>query len=284
MRKTRSFFVVGILGTLALVPQTITPARAQNIALPPGVVFFDGHRYLLPEAAVAKNADAVRALIAAGNALGMVRGNTYGNQTHLTLGQSTHRWRVVASGTMNGQQANVIVDMDYRLPAVRQQITRADKTTEITVANGHFAWDESKPGIYSGPAKTTSADRFLQQYLLPPAVIQLGEPAAETIKVATNAAGLRELTIPAPEFNSQLKATLDKDGHVTHTEMMVAGKLYSGDYSDYQGDMMEYHVYFPHRITLKVNGSVTADLTVSEHWIGRYMVFPVPQQVASVTK
>src|SRR5262245_37506762 len=247
MRRTRSLILIGMLGAMALIPQTISPARAQNIPLPPGVVFFDGHRYLLPEAAIAKNADAVRALIAAGNALGMVRGNTYGNQTHLALGQSTHRWRYVATGTVNGEQVKVIMDWDYRLPAVRRQVTHADKSTTITVANGHFAWDESKQGVYSSPAKTTSADRFLEQYLLPPAVIQLGEPPTETIKIATNAAGLRELTIPAPEFNSQLKATLDKEGNVTHTEMMVQGKLYSGDYSDYQGDMMEYHVFFPHR-------------------------------------
>lgn len=281
MRKINHLLLLGMLGALAFVPHSLTPAQAQNIPLPPGVVFFEGHRYLLPEAAIAKNADAVRALIAAGNALGMVRGNTYGNQTHLTLGQSTHRWRYVASGMVNGEQADVIMDFDYRLPAVRRQVTHPDKTTTITVANGHFAWDESKPGVYSGAAKTTSPERFIEQYLLPPAVIQLGEPAAETIKVATNAAGLREFTIPAPEFNSQLKATLDKDGHVTHTEMLVQGKLYSGDFSDYQGDMMEYHVFFPHRIVEKVNGMTIADLTVSEHWLGRYMVYPVPQQVAS---
>src|SRR5882762_10056049 len=117
MSITKSLLVAGIAAVSAFVVQAAAPVFAQNIPLPPGVVFFEGHRYLLPEAAVTKNADAVRALIAAGNALGMVRGNTYGNQTHLTLGQSTHRWRYVASGTMNGQQVNVILDMDYCLPA-----------------------------------------------------------------------------------------------------------------------------------------------------------------------
>src|SRR5258705_12928313 len=116
MLNTRSVLLLAMLGGLALAPQTMTPALAQNIPLPPGVVFFDGHRYLLPEAAIAKNAEAVRALITAGNQLGMVRGNTYGNQTHLALGNSTHRWRDGATGRMNGGQVKVTMGMDYRLP------------------------------------------------------------------------------------------------------------------------------------------------------------------------
>jgi len=280
MRNTTKLMIAGI-AALAVPVVALAPVWGQNIALPPGVVFFEGHRYLLPEAAVAKNAAAVSALITAGNQLGMVRGNTYGNQTHLALGNSTHRWRYVATGMMNGEQVKVTMDMDYRLPAVRTQIEHANKTTEITVANGHYAWDESKPGVYSGPAKTASWERLLPIYMLPPAVIQLGDPAAETIKLATNSAGLRELTIPAPQFKSELKATLDKEGLVSHTEMMVQGKLYSADYSQYEGDMMEYHVYFPHRIIQKVDGKVVADLTASEHWSGRYMVYPVPKEVAS---
>src|SRR3954470_15707727 len=168
MRNTTKLMIAGI-GTLAVPVMALAPVWAQNIPLPPGVVFFEGHRYLLPEAAVAKNAPAVSALIAAADAMGMVRGNTYGNQTHLALGNSTHRWRYVATGTMNGEQVKVIVDMDYRLPAVRTQIEHANKTTEITVANGRYVWDESKPGVYSGPGKTTPAERLLQLYVLPPA-------------------------------------------------------------------------------------------------------------------
>ena len=41
--------LLAMLGGLMLSPQTMTPALAQNIPLPPGVVFFEGHRYLLPE-------------------------------------------------------------------------------------------------------------------------------------------------------------------------------------------------------------------------------------------
>ncbi len=280
MSKTKTTLLAGVAGLVMVAAMAAAPARAQNIPLPPGVVFFEGARYLLPEAAVAKNANAVKALIAASNAMGMTRGNTYGNQTHVTLGQSTHRWRFVGTGMLNGEQVKVTFDMDYRLPAVRTQVERANKTTEITVANGRYAWDESKLGVFSAAAKTPSIDRLLQAYILPPAVVQLGEPAAETIKLSTNAAGLRELTVPAPGFKSELKATLDKNGFVTHTEMMFGGKLYSGDYSQYEGDMMEYHVFFPHKIVQKVDGKVVADLTISESWSGRYMVYPVPKEVA----
>jgi hypothetical protein len=281
MSIAKVLLIAGIAGMAgAAIAQTAAAPPTPAIPLPRGVVFFEGARYALPAAAVANNAPAVSALIAAGNALGMVRGNTYGNQTHRTIGHSTHRWRYVASGTLNGEQVNITVDMDYRLPAIRTQLERAGKPIEITAANGKYAWDESRPGVYSGPAKTTSAERFLPMYLLPQAVIHLAEPAAETIKVA-QVSGLRELTIPVPHFKSEMKATLDAKGLVTRTEMRVNGKLYTTEFSDYQNDKMDYHVFFPHRIVQRVDGMPHADLTVSEHWTGRYMIWPLPVEVAA---
>jgi hypothetical protein len=271
--------IAGLLGTVSAQAQTAAPP-APSIPLPEGVVFFDGLRYALPEAAATNNAPAVRALIAAGSALGMVRGNTYGNQTHRTIGHSTHRWRYVASGTLNGEQVNITVDMDYRLPAIRTQLQRAGGPMEITAANGKYAWSETELGRYSGPSETPSAEQFLPMYLLPQAVIHLGEPEAETISLAETG-GMRELTIPVPHFNSEMKATLDAEGFITRTEMSVSGKLYTTEFSDYQNDKMDYHVYFPHRIVQQVDGMPYADLTISEHSIGRYMIWPVPAEVAS---
>jgi hypothetical protein len=276
--------VAALAGTLTVAAQTApAPAAAgpaqPNIPLPRGVVFFDGARYALPEAAVINNAPAVRALIAAGNALGMVRGNTYGNQTHRTIGHSTHRWQYVATGTMNGEQVKVTMDMDYRLPAVRTRVERAGKPIEITVANGRYAWDESKLGVYSGAAKTSSAERLLPIYLFPQAVIHLAEPESTTIKVA-EVGGMRELTIPVPHFKSEMKATLDAKGFPVRTEMRVNGKLYTSEFSNFENDKMDYHVYGPHRILLKVDGTTYADLTASEHSVGRYMIYPVPVEVA----
>jgi hypothetical protein len=56
--------------------------------------------------------------------------------------------------------------------------------------------------------------------------------------------------------------------------------VYSADYGDYTNDMMDYHVYFPHSIIQKVDGEVVTDLTVTEHWIEPYLIFPPPKEIA----
>ena len=247
-----------------------TPAK-----LPPGVIVVDGYKYHLPEEAL-KNLDAVRALITVGDALGMIRNNTYGGATHYTVGEATDGWEYHATGTVGGQKASLIVGLDYRLPAIRYEAKRGE-ATELWAAAGKLSWEESKPGVYSGAAKASAEERLMQIYLLPPAVVTMGRQAADKIKLGTRD-GLRELTIPIAAYASDLRAVLDAKGHPVHTEMAVGGKLYSADYGDYgETDTMEFHVYFPHKIVQKVDGAVTADLVVSEHWINPYLVWPIPQ-------
>jgi hypothetical protein len=256
------------IGVAACFAGTATPALAQ--AAP---VVIDGSRYLLPQGA-AKNLDAVRALIAASDALGMTRAIVR------TLGGSTQSLQYKATGTMGGQPVSAVVAaFDYRLPSIRLDVTRPDKSREITVANGDVSWDESKPGIFLQPGKTAAADRLLPLWLLPPAVVHAGVAAAETMTLAQKGAGVRELTIPVPRFRTDLRATLNAKGEVTHTEMSVGGKLYSGDFANYQNDRLDYHLYFPHRIVLKVDGTTVADLTLSEHISGPYAVWPVPAEM-----
>ena len=58
-------------------------------------------------------------------------------------------------------------------------------------------------------------------------------------------------------------------------------KLYSGDYSNFTNDQMDYHVYGPHKIVQKVDGKVVTDLTLEYHWTIPYLVFPTPKELAS---
>lgn len=266
------------------------------------LVVIDKFKYDLP-AGAAKNVDAVRALIAASDALGMLRQNAYVGATHNVLGSSTNQWTYFANGTMNGEPASVRVDWDYKVgaarmgsdlaPGIRMQVERDAKRKmdgmhvnssscvdckEVVVASGDLSWDESKPGVFKQAGKTSAAERLLQIYLMPPAAVILGAKAADTIKLG-NKGGLRELTIPVPQYKSELKATLNAKGEIVHTEMTVDGKLHSADFSEYQNDLMDFHVMFPHKIVQKVNGNTVADLTVNGHNTGRYMVWPVPKEL-----
>ena len=88
------------------------------------------------------------------------------------------------------------------------------------------------------------------------------------------------ISLPAP-FNANLVATVDNTGQPTHTEIAFGGKTYTGDFTNYSNDHMDYHVYGPDHIVEKVDGTVTADLTVEYHWTDPYMVFPTPSQIAT---
>jgi hypothetical protein len=265
MRRTSLIAAAfAMLGALA-----VPTAGAWAQAAPPVVI--DGTPYVLP-AGAANNVDAVKVLIASTDAMGMLRGVVR------TLGGATHSFQYKATGTVGGQNASVVVGFDYRLPAIRMDVTYADKTRQITVASGNLSWDESKPGVFSQAGKTTAADRLMPLWLLPPAVVLEGAAGAATLKVAT-VNGAKQITIPLPRYMTQLVATLDTKGNVTHTEMNVGGKLYSADLSNYQDDKLDFHVYFPHRIVEKVDGNAVADLTLSEHTVGPYLVWPIPQQI-----
>ena len=250
------------------------PPVAATAPLPPGVIVIDGYKYALPESAKA-NLDATRALIAVSDALGATRDNSYGGATHVVLAGTLDGWEYTGTGTMGGQPAKVVFGVDYRFPAIRMDITRGT-AREVIVASGDLAWDESKPGVYSGPAKTSVQERLVQGYLLPGAVVTFGRQAVDKIKLG-NKNGLRELTIPVAKMGTDLRATIDAASHVVHTEMTVGGKVYSADFSgNWTNDGLDWHIYFPSKIVLKTDGAVTADLNVTEHWANPYLIWPVP--------
>jgi hypothetical protein len=251
------------------------PARA----VPTGI---DGLFYDLP-AGSDKNVEAVRALIAASDALGMTRrgGMCPSNANCLGAITASHEYR--GNGTWNGIKSDlVVVDFDYRLPAVRTDITGADKKRVVTVAANGLAWDEKTPGVFDKQSIETVADRLVPVYLLPHAVVYFGGLAADKVKVNVSASGIRTLTIPLPApVATNLVAVLDAKDFPVHTEIALAGRIYTGDFANFTNDHMENDVHGPAHILEKVNGDVTSDLSVEYHWTDPYMVFPTPKQIAA---
>jgi hypothetical protein len=256
----------------ALIALAGGPAWAQRAVQ----MEIDGIPYLLP-AGAAKNVDAVKVLIAAAEAQGMIR-----NIVRI-VGDSAMMVQYRATGTMAGEKVSLTVGLDYRLPAVRMDVTHADKTREITVASGDLSWDEVTPGVFKQAGKTSAAERLMPLWLLPPFIIHEGALHPETIKITTRD-GMREISVPLERYKTELKATLNAANQVIHTEMAVGGKLYTADFSAYETDPMPYHVFFPHKIVEKVDGAVVADLTLSEHLANPYLVWPIPQQLKTAAK
>jgi hypothetical protein len=255
---------LGVMTLTAVTALAAGPAAAQGLTQ----VVIDTVPYVLP-ADAANNVDAVRALIATAQAQGLIR-----NVVRTLVGTiQTMEFR--GTGTMDGQNMSFVVSYDYRLPAIREDVTMANKARTVSVASGDLSWDESKPGVFTQAGKTSAAERLMPLWLLPSFVVYQGAETAGQIKLTTTG-GMRVLTIPVPRYKTELKATLNTEDQIVRTEMSVGGKLYSADFSNYGEDRMQYHVYFPHKIVEKVDGQTVADLTVESHVPGPYAVWPVP--------
>jgi hypothetical protein len=255
-----------------------------------------------------KNADAVRVLIKVAQSTGQWRDNQYGGgaSRYLVLGDTTPKKRIVGTGTWNGAKADVRMEWDYRIPAVRFYVTGADKKTEIWAASdprvkpggqtGHLeqpelfgggaiagvqlaAWKEQTPGVYGGASSMTAEELLTLAYLMPSGVVHAGRDAADKMKLSKD--GQRDvLTIPVEALGgANLVATLDTDGRPVHTEINLKGKVYSGDFDNFLNDRGDYEVYFPTNITLKQDGKALAEWALEYHHTNPYLIFPVPAEV-----
>ncbi len=272
--RNRNKLVIGLAAVAAAMSVAASPSWADRTNI-------DGYYYELPKGSDA-NLDAVRALILASDGMGQTRrGSNAAGSTTNSLGGITASYEYKGSGTFNGAKADVVsIHFDYRIPAVRTDVTYADGKRVVTVAADGVTWDESTPGLFSAASKESVADRLLPVYLLPPAVVFLGQKVADKITVARNQNGDQVLTIPVADLGSDLKATIGADGHVSATEIAYKGKVYSGEYSEYLNDHMDYHVFGPHKIVQKVDGQVVTDLELEYHWTNPYMLFRTPKEVA----
>jgi len=275
-----SLSVLAMVGSVTGSTAQTAPQAAQTLGS--NSIIVDGYRYggNLPVGAD-KNLDALRVLIKASDAMGMLRANHNGAAQWLLLGDSTAGWMLDGDGKWNGVDSHVQIGVDYRVPGVRAEITSVDKKThQITVVADKLAWDEKTPGVFGGQAANSVNDRLVLAYLLPPAVVILGRDAIANVKVVKQ--GSRNvLTIPVPRLVADLVATLDADGHPVHTSIAYNGHTYTGDFGQILSDRMDFMVYFPHHIVLQTDGKETASLDLNWHQADPYLVFPVPKEVAS---
>ena len=279
MRKQFGLYATTAVGALVAVATLTSPAWAVRTEI-------DGYFYDLPQDAYKNNAEAVRLLVEVSDALGFTRnqpiaGNPPTGGPANCLGCLTPKFELKGTGTYGGvEKASVVIDFDRRVPAVRADITGADKKRTVTVAMKDVSWDETTPGAGAKASTAPATDRLLPVFLLPSEVVYSGLAAADKIKV-TSQGNLRTLTIPVAQYNSNLIATIDRSGFPVKTEMTVGGKVYTGEYTEFDNDHMDNHVFMPSRIVQKVDGKVITDLSLDFTWTDPYMVFQVPKEVAS---
>lgn len=272
--------LVSIAGGVAAVAMLTAPAWAVRTEV-------DTYFYDLPADVMKTNAEAVRALIEISDAHGMTRnqpipGAAPAGGPANCLGCLTPSFEFKGTGTYGGvEKVNVVWDFDRRKPAIRVDMaTIADKKRTVLVAMEKTSWDETTPGIGAKASTVPALERLIPVFLLPTEVVFSGIKAADKIKLAS-AGSLRTLTIPVPEYGTNLIATFTRSGYVTKTEMTWGGKVYTGEYSGFTNDRMDNHTYMPTHIVQKVDGKVITDLTMEYHWVAPYMVFQVPKELAS---
>jgi hypothetical protein len=238
----------------------------------------DGYFYDIVPAGGEKNIEAVRALITASDAHGLTRNN---GAAVNCFGCTLPSFELKGSGTYGGvEKVDVVIDFDYRYQAIRTDATNAAaKTRTVAVANKGQTWDESAPGIFAKASSEPALERLLPVYLLPQQAVIAAGNATDKLSVETKGSD-RILSIPIPEYQSTMKATIDANGFIVHTEMAWNGKTYTGEYSDFNNDRMDNHIYVPDRIVQKVDGKVITDLTLEYHWGNPYMIFRTPKEVA----
>jgi hypothetical protein len=225
-----------------------------------------------------RNLDAVRALVDASDALGLTRNNGTGMNC---IGCTLPSFQLQGTGTFAGiEKATVRIDFDYRFQAIRADVTGPDEKRTVLVAARGKAWEESQPGIFAKASTQQALERLLPVYLYPSAVIYFGGQAADKLQVSTEG-GLRVLTVPIPGYDTVIKAAITAKGFTTKTEMVWNGKTYTGEYSQFDNDRVDNHIFLPNRIIQKVDGKVMTDLTLEYHWGNPYMLFRVPNELAA---
>jgi len=271
VKRNQFKWAASVLGAFAIASVVSLPAYAVKTDV-------DGYLYDLP-ANAKDNIAPLRALIDASDAMGMTRNN---GQALNCIGCTLPSFQLVGTGTYGGvDKATVRIDFDYRLQAIRADFTGPDKKRTVQVATKGLVWDESEPGKFAKTSTQSALERLLPVYLYPTAVVYFGGQAIDKISVATNADGLRVLTVPLADYKADLKATINGKGFVTKTELAYGGKTYTGEYSQVDNDRVDNHIFLPNRIVQKVDGKVMTDLTLDYHWGNPYMLFRAPKEVAS---
>ena len=184
------------------------------------------------------------------------------------------------NGTVAGAKVTGMkIGIDYVIPAIRTDVGTG-AARKVEVASGALAWDESVPGVYSGPAATNAAERLRMLCLLPHGVILAALVQPQTVKFGTEGA-FKTITSACP-VGGEMKTTMNADLRPAKIELVQNGQTYTAEFTNYRHDEQGFEVFFPGRIRQSQAGKLTMDLTVTQGLPNPYMLFPVPSQVRPV--
>ena len=223
---------------------------------------------------------------AAADALGLLRGFT---ATDITIAVQYDATGAVAVQGKLVKVPRYRASYRFDVPGMRVDYDLGDaKQRRVEVVTGTLAWDEDRPGGglvadygTATPAPGAQAERLLQFYLTPMAAVKAARVAPEKVKLST-VAGKRVLTVPlpAPLEGAPLTVTLDKDNRPEKVEARPAGRAYEATYANYQDFEPKSSSFLPGKITVKRDGQVVLDLTVTGALSANpYVIFPVPPSV-----
>lgn len=226
-------------------------------------------------------------------ALGMKRGP----DNRRTLDPITRAF-FVANGSMSELGAdgqwqtyaleNYRQDMNYRLPAIRQHISRMDSNgkqkTFLRVARETFAWDEAELGKGITPVDSANAAARLRLVWIMPqgfwASVVRANPGdvkfkyldeGSRVEVSTTINGERATAILGEDKRpEQIDIAFN---HPSLGETKLTAK-----YSGYK-DFNYYEVIFPATIEINLGQHTLYKLEVTDHHNGGYLVWPIPAQM-----
>ena len=213
---------------------------------------------------------------AAVNSLGMERG-VRRQQT------SINTIYFLARGTFDSGDGakpteRALFSLSYAIPAIRTDVTR-QKARSIEVANGDVAWNETEPGIGATKTSDAAADRLRQLWLTPHgalrAMVDARAKNPQAVAIQTSGAGT---TFSLPFAGGPLEVAVDATHRPQRVKWTLPNAVYEAEFSNYK-DWELLDVFFPQRIVQRVNGKVTAELTVTEFRSNPYVVFPIPAEL-----
>lgn len=170
---------------------------------------------------------------------------------------------------------HAIFSMSYAIPAIRTDVTR-QQMRSIEVANGDIAWDEREPGIGAMPSPASAAHRLRQVWLTPQGALRAMVDARAKDKDAVKVAQTGKQTTFTLQFQGgPLEVVVDATHRPQTVKWTLANDVYEATFAGYK-DWELLDVFFPTKIVQRVNGKVTADLTVTDFRSNPYVVFPIP--------
>jgi len=248
-----------------------------------------GQMLYLPSSVTAKEAPS-GALLAAADALGMVRGvgsNVYDAVNRIEFELQGVGFEPQKHGAWKRFTiAQERICISYHQQALRAIVDRVDaqgsKTHTIEVVAGRYAWNEQSPGVGGVAAMQSVAERSRRIWLTPQGFIYQAELAgAKAVKVGSKAG---RTTLSVLINGEPVTATLDAEQRPQLIEAQIHDALLgattlSYEYSGYK-DFDYYGVMFPSHMVERLGARTVLDATVSSLLTSTYFLFTPPEDIA----